>query len=83
MCGKSPETQAPDWPCLRKLADGPQQLGMLFREDVHERESAALDERVGDRLAAIFLKLRLVVEELELAGTAGHEQIDHALGPRG
>ena len=44
--------------------------------------TGALDERVGDRLAAILLELGLVVEELELARSAGHEQIDHALGPR-
>ena len=83
MCGKSADTHAPDWPCLRELADRPQQLGMFLGEDIHERESASLDERVGDRLAAIFLKLGLEVEELELAGAAGHEEVDHALGPRG
>src|SRR5262245_16817300 len=55
---------------------------MLLGENVHERESAPLNERVGDRLAAISLKLGLVVEQLKLAGAAGHEQIDDALGPR-
>ena len=66
-----------------ELADCPQQLGMLLGEHVHEREPAPLDERVRDRLAAILLKLGLVVEQLELARTAGHEQVDDALGPRG
>ena len=54
---------------------------MLFRENIHECESTALDERVRNRLTAVLLKLRLVVEELELAGAAGHEQVNHALGP--
>src|SRR5438477_10085930 len=54
---------------------------MLLAEDIHEREPTPLDERVRDRLAAVLLKLGLVVEQLELAGTAGHEQVDHALGP--
>ena len=54
---------------------------MLFREDIHEREPPALDERVRNRLAAELLKLGLVVEQLELARPAGHEQVDHALGP--
>ena len=55
---------------------------MFLGEDIHEREPAALDERIGDRLAAVLLELGLVVEQLELAGPAGHEQVDHALGPR-
>ena len=42
-----------------------------------------LDERVGDRLATILLKLWLKIKQLELAGTAGHEQVDDAPGPRG
>ena len=67
----------------RELADRPQQLGMLLGENIHECESTPLDERIGDRLAAVLLKLGLVVEELELARSAGHEEIDHALGPRG
>src|SRR5262249_35424799 len=46
-------------------------------------EPPALDERVGDRLAAVPLELGLVIEELELAGPAGHEQVDHAPGPGG
>ena len=54
---------------------------MLLGEDIHEREPPALDERVRDRLAAVLLELGLVVEELELARSAGHEQVDHALGP--
>src|SRR5262249_49750939 len=38
-----------------------------------------LDERFRDRLAVQLLKLRLVVKQLELARSAGHEEIDHAL----
>ena len=67
-------------PC--KLAHRPQELGMFFGKDIHERESAALDERIGDGLAAVFLELRLVIEKLELAGPSGHEEINHALGTR-
>ena len=33
-----------------------------------------------DRLAVEFVELRLVVEELQLAGAAGHEEVDDALG---
>ena len=55
---------------------------MLLGENIHECESAPLDERIGDGLAAIFLKLGLKVEELELARSASHEEIDHAFGSR-
>ena len=56
-CGSSAETHAPDCAVPRELADRPEQLGMLLGEDIHERESATLDERVRDRLAAVCLEL--------------------------
>ncbi len=63
-------------------AIGSQQFRMLFCEHIHEREAPALDERVRNRPAAKLLKLRLEIEQLELAGAAGHEQVNHALCPR-
>ena len=38
-----------------------------------------LHHRVGTRLAVVLLQLRLVVEQFELAGPAGHEQVDDVL----
>jgi hypothetical protein len=46
----------------------------------HEREPLAFDEAGRDGLAVEFVELRLVVEKLQLAGAAGHEQVDDALG---
>ena len=54
---------------------------MLFREAIHECEPPARDERFRNRLAAVLLKVGFVVKQLELAGTAGHEEVNHALGP--
>src|SRR5438105_2554713 len=54
-------------------------LERILLEGVHEREALASDERLRDRLAVILLQLRLVVEHLELAWTAGHEEIDDVL----
>ena len=54
---------------------------MLLGEDIHEREPATLNERIGDRLAAVPLQLGLKIKKLELARAAGHEEVDHALGP--
>ena len=47
---------------------------------LNESIALALDHRGRDRLALDFLELGLAVKELELAGSAGHEQIDHPLG---
>ena len=38
-----------------------------------------LNERLGDRLAVPLAQLGLVLEQLELAGPAGHEEEDDAL----
>jgi hypothetical protein len=45
----------------------------------HSREPLAGTDRVGKLLAVAFVEQRLVVEQIELRRTAGHEQIDHAL----
>src|SRR5262249_19767537 len=47
-----------------------------------EREALVLDERFRRRLATQLVELRLVIEQLQLARAAGHEQEDHALGLR-
>src|SRR5262245_36367236 len=59
-----------------KPADRSQESGVLLGEKIHERESAALDERVRDRLAGVFLERGLVVEQLERAWSPGHEKVD-------
>ena len=61
---------------LLELAARAQQLRLLLGERVHEREALALQKRIGRGLAVVFLQLRLVVEQLELARAARHEQID-------
>ena len=58
---------------------GAQQLRRLLGERVHEGEALARHQRIGNRLAVVFLELRLVVEQFELAGPAGHEQVDDVL----
>ena len=66
---------------LRKPARRAQQLGPFLREGIHEGKALALDERLGNGLAIQLLELGLVIEQLQLAGPAGHEQIDHTPGP--
>ena len=61
---------------LRELADRAEQLGVAL----DERESLALGERLGHRLAGEFVELRLRLEEFKLRRRAGHEQIDDRLG---
>ena len=48
---------------------GPEAGGVRADEGV----SLAVDDRGRDRLALVLGELRLVVEEVELAGCAGHE----------
>ncbi len=49
---------------------------------VHEGEAFAFDELIGDGFAVQRRQLRFVVEQFELAGTAGHEQENDVLRPR-
>ncbi len=79
VCGRHSETQDPVSPCWANFRFVARSLGGSLEKRVHEGEPLAGDERLGDRLAVIFLELRLVVEQLELAGAAGHEQVDDAL----
>ena len=46
-----------------------------------ERRAIALQQPGRGKLAAPLRQLGLMVEELELAGPAGHEQVNDALGP--
>jgi hypothetical protein len=55
---------------------------MLLGENIHECEPATVDKRIRDRLTAVLLKDWFEVKQLKLTGTAGHEEIDHTLGPR-
>ena len=48
----------------------------------HEREPLPLDERLRNRLPVQFDELGLVIEQLQLARPARHEQVDDVLGPR-
>ena len=56
---------------------GAQELG----RPLDEREALPLDELLGDGLAVVLPELGLLVEEVDLGGRAGHEEVDHALGP--
>jgi hypothetical protein len=58
------------------LAARPQQLGVFFQE----RETLVLDIGRRNDLAVEFLQLGFVVEQLELARPARHEQKNDALG---
>ena len=47
-----------------------------------EGVALAADDRGRQRLAFELRQLRLVIEQIELAGGAGHEQVNDALGLR-
>ena len=53
-----------------------QKPGLLFGEEVHESEALVLQEGIGKWLAVQFPELRLVVEEIQLAGSSHHVEID-------
>ena len=53
-----------------------QKPGLLFSEEIHESEALVLQEGIGKRLAVQFPELRLVVEEIQLAGPSHHVEID-------
>ena len=59
----------------RELERRAEQLGRAF----DEREAFAFDDVFGDGLAVVLIQLRLGIEEIELRGRAGHEQVDDAL----
>ena len=81
VCGNSSETHAPHWPCCVNCAARAEELRPWLR--VHEGEALALDERLaGSAGRCSSIELRLVVEQLELARPAGHEQVDDVLGAR-
>lgn len=48
----------------------------------HGGDALALADGFWERFAEAFVKVGFVVEEVELAWSAGHEKEDHALGPR-
>ena len=82
-CGRHSETQAPDWPWRANRRDVPSSLGCsLVKMSMNANRRPLMNES-GIGWSAVLLKLGLVVEELELAGAAGHEQVDDALGPGG
>ena len=74
-CGSRSESSAPDWPWRANFERRAEQLRRAF----DEREPFAFDDVFGDGLAVVLIQLRLGVEEIELRGRAGHEQVDDAL----
>ena len=78
-CGRHSEIAWPLSPCWANLRCVPSSLA----SPLMKANRLLGDERLGDRLAVELLQLRLVVEQLELARPAGHEQVDDALRPRG
>ena len=64
-------------PNLLKVDCGPKQSSFLA---LQLRDRLAFGERLGHRLAVHFGELRLVVEQFQMRGAAGHAQEDHSLG---
>ncbi len=77
-CGSSSLNSAPHCAVAGELAPGAQQLGV----PLDEGEPLVLGVRGGHHLAVELLQFGLIVEQLQLAGPAGHEQEHHLLGPR-
>ena len=57
-----------------------QQIGRILGEAVHEGEALALHPGGGDGLAVQLLQFGFGFPQLELARSAGHEQVDDVLG---
>ena len=66
---------------LKADADGPGWTDVKIAEAYSCRTKTV--ENVRQRLVELLFQYRLVVEQIDLAGCAGHEQEDHALGPGG
>src|SRR5256885_17121642 len=65
---------------LPELAPRAEQLRAVAA--AHEREAFALDERLRNRLAVQLNELGLVIEQFELARSAGHEEVKDVLRAR-
>ena len=79
--GSSSLSHAPDCPCCANLKiDSRDRKARLPRG--HRRQPLAVADRIGQVGAMHFCELRLVVEQIELRGSAALEQIDDALGLR-
>ena len=76
-CGSTSASSAPHWPCLRELEPRAEHGGVGADEGV----ALAADDLRRHRLAFELGQLRLVVEQVELAGRPGHEQVDDAPWP--
>ena len=74
-CGNRSLTHLPHWPYCLNFHFGPTTRPWFF-------VPAAAEGLDRDRLAVQLVQLRLVVERIDLAGTAVHEQEDDALGLR-
>ena len=66
----------PRLPVSFELPFRTQKPRLLLGEEVHEGEALVLQEGIGNRFAVEFLKFRLVVEEIQLAGPSHHVEID-------
>ena len=71
--GNRSETHLPHWPYWRNAHFGPDDAALVLL-------AAAAERLDGDRLAVQRVELWLVVERVDVAGPAVHEQEDHALG---
>jgi hypothetical protein len=78
MWGKSSLTHWPDSPYCLKSQNGLRSLRSLFFS-----EGGFTDADKVEALAVTFDEIRFVVEAVDMAGTAGHEQEDDALGAGG
>src|SRR5437773_249089 len=65
---------------LPELAPRAEQLRAVAA--AHECEAFALDERLRNRLAVQLNELGLVIEQFELARSAGHEEVNDVLRAR-
>ena len=61
---------------LLEYAAGAEHLGRLFGEGVHEGEALAFEEFFRSGFGIVLNEFGLVVEELELAGPTGLEEVD-------
>ncbi len=70
-CGSSSESSAPDWPCLLNLNLGASrvELGLM------NAARYPLSRSAGGKRAVMLAEVRLVVEQVEVAGSPGLEQI--------
>ena len=79
ICGSSSDIQRPLLPCCLNSRRVPSSFGVSLENVSMKAKRLPFQIRIRRRLGVPLLQLGLVIEQLELAGSAGHEEVDDVI----